>query len=242
MKTMKTKTMMMAILALFIGISFTSCEKIKGKGDTVTVTRTATGYSSIGLAMPATVYFTTADEYSLEIQGQQNIIDRIETRVKGSQLKIKLKNGVSIRNHEPIRVYVTAPAVNTLEISGSGDIYSDNTWTGQDLSIHISGSGNITISEIVADRFSASISGSGDMKVLAGTAGRVDLKISGSGNIEMHQVVAEEVWTRTSGSGDMYVQAQDLLDVTISGSGNIFYLGNPIINTHISGSGNIQRL
>jgi len=242
MKTMKTKTMVMAVMAIMIGISFTSCEKIKGKGDTVTEARTVTGYSRISLSMSEAVYFTSGADYSLEIQGQQNVLDRIITRVEGNRLVIKLKNGVHLGPHDPIRVYVTAPDVRDLDISGSGDIYVDSPWIGTDLSTHISGSGSITISMIEANRFNANISGSGNIKVIGGLAGREELKISGSGNIEMRYVEADEVWTKTSGSGDMYVQAMELLDVTISGSGDIYYLGNPIINTHISGSGNIHRL
>jgi len=239
---MKTKSMMMALMALLIGISFTSCEKIKGKGETVTETRGVSGYSGIGLAMSGSVYFTPGADYSLEIQGQQNVLDRIITQVEGNRLVIKVKNGVHLGPHDPIWVYITAPGVNTLDISGSGDIYVDTPWTGPDLTADISGSGSITVSMMEADRFSARISGSGNIKVLGGTSGREDMKISGSGSIEMQYVVAGDVYTTTSGSGDMYVHATDMLDVTISGSGNIYYLGTPIINTHISGSGNIRRL
>jgi hypothetical protein len=242
MATMTTKSMMMAVMALFIGISFTSCEKIKGKGDTVTESRSISGYSGISLSMSGSVYFTSGPDYSLEIQGQQNVLDRIITQVEGNNLVIKLKNGINLGPHDPIRVYITAPGVNTLDISGSGDIYVDTPWTGTDLSANISGSGSITVSMIEAERFNANISGSGNIKVMAGTSGREDLKISGSGSIEMQYVEADDVYTTTSGSGDTYVQAMKLLEVTISGSGNVYYLGNPIINTHISGSGNIQRL
>ncbi|MBN1198990.1 MAG: DUF2807 domain-containing protein [Bacteroidales bacterium] len=239
---MKTKTMMMAFLAFLIGIGFSSCEKIKGKGDTVTEIREVSGYSGISLSMSANVYFTSGNAYSLELQGQQNVLDRMITQVEGNSLVIKLKPGVHLGTHDPIRVYVTAPGVNTLEISGSGDIYVDSPWIGSDLSTNISGSGNITVSISEADRFNANISGSGNIKVMAGTCNREDLKISGSGNIEMQYVEAGDVYTTTSGSGDIYVQALNLLDVTISGSGDIYYLGTPIINTHISGSGNIRRL
>ncbi len=242
MKTMKTKSMMMAFVALFIGISFSSCERIKGKGDTVTEARGLSGYSGIGLSMSASVFFISGPDYSLEIQGQQNVLDRIITQVEGNKLVIKLKKGINLGPHDPIRVYITAPGVNTLDISGSGDIYVDDPWIGSDLSTNISGSGSITVSMIEADRFNANISGSGNIKVLGGTSGREELKISGSGNIETHHVEADDVYTITSGSGDTYVQALNLLEVTISGSGNIYYLGNPIINTHISGSGNIRRL
>lgn len=234
--------MMMAMMAILFGISFTSCEKIRGKGDSITETRTVNGYSGISLAIPGSVYFTNGPAYSLEIQGQQNVIDRIVTHVEGNKLVIKVKNGVHLGPHDPIRVYITAPGVNTLDISGSGDIYVDELWPGTDLSANISGSGNINVTMIEAERFNASISGSGNIKVLGGTSGREDLKISGSGNIETQYVEAEDVYSKTSGSGDIYVQAVQFLEVTISGSGNVYYLGNPIINTHISGSGNIQRL
>ncbi|MBE0646331.1 MAG: DUF2807 domain-containing protein [Bacteroidales bacterium] len=239
---MKTRSILLGALALFIGISFTSCEKIKGKGDTVTEARGVSGYSGISLAVSATVYYSQGPDYSLEIQGQQNVLERIITQVEGNNLVIKLKKGINLGSHDPIRVYITDPGVNTLDISGSGDIYVDSPWIGSDLSANISGSGSITVSMIEADRFNANISGSGNIKAMSGTSGREDLKISGSGNIEMQYVVAEDVYTKTSGSGDTYVQATKLLEVTISGSGNIYYLGNPIINTHISGSGNIRRL
>jgi len=234
--------MVMAVMALLIGAGFSSCEKIKGKGDSVTEARTVTGYSGIGLAISATVYYTSGPDFLLEIQGQQNVLDRILTRVEGNTLVIKLKNGVHLGQHDPIRIYITAPGVDHLDISGSGDIYVDNLWTGSDLSANISGSGSISVSGTESDRFSATISGSGTIRVLGGLTDQEHLKISGSGDIEMRYVEAQEVWTQTSGSGDMYVQAIQLLDVSISGSGNIYYLGNPIINTHISGSGNIRRL
>lgn len=232
----------MAALAIGTGISFTSCEKIKGKGETITETRTVTGYSGIGLTIFATVYFTNGPDYSLEIHGQQNVLERIITRVEGNTLVIKLRDGVHLGVHDPIRIFITAPEVHHMDISGSGDIFVDNLWAGDDLSADISGSGNIQVSELDAVRFNATISGSGNIKAMTGLAGQEYLRISGSGNMELSGVQAEEVWTHTSGSGDMYVQATLLLDVSISGSGNIYYLGNPVINTHISGSGNIRRL
>ena len=239
---MKTTKIITVIAALFIAISFTSCEKIKGKGEVVTQARTVTGYSGVSLSMPAQVYFTTGPDYLLEIHAQQNILDRIETKIKGNLLVIKLKHGVNIRDYKSIRVYVTAPGVNHLDVSGSGDLYSDNDWMGSDLSVNISGSGSITLNYVEADRFNTTISGSGNIKALGGVVGRGELKISGSGSIEVQYMKCDDVYTRTSGSGDTYVHAINLLDVTISGSGSVYYLGTPVINTHISGSGNIRQL
>lgn len=223
-------------------MSFSSCEKIKGKGDIVTETRYTSGYTGISLAVSATVYYTQDSLSSLEVSGQQNVLDRLITHVEGNQLVIKLKKGVNLGTHEPIVLYISSPDVSSLDISGSGNLYTNNGWKGDDLSVNISGSGNLSVSSIEANRFHANISGSGDIQVLSGQAGWEELKISGSGTIDVRGVTASQVYTTTSGSGDTYVHAESLLDVTISGSGNVYYLGTPVINTHISGSGNIRRL
>lgn len=239
MKTTIINPIMIALIALTL---FTSCEKVKGRGDVITETRTTGTYNSIGLSMSATVYYTQATDYSLKISGQENVLNEIITQVEGNQLVIKVRNGVYLGKHDPITVYISSPNVSELEVSGSGDIFSENTWTANDVSLDISGSGNITISAIDAKHISANISGSGAIKAVSGNAGREDLTISGSGTIDLRSVEADTVYSTTSGSGDTYVFATDLLDVTISGSGNIWYYGTPVVNTHISGSGNVKRM
>jgi hypothetical protein len=239
---MKTKIILTATAAIFSIFFFTSCEKIKGKGEVITETRNPGTYNSISLAMSATVYFTPDSVYSLRISGQENILREILTGVEGNSLVIRLKNGVILKNYEPIRVYITAPNVTGLDVSGSGDIFADNTWIVNDLSANISGSGNINIASVDAGRISASISGSGTIKVASGKAAREDLKISGSGTIDLRSVEAETVYATTSGSGETYIYVTSLLDVTISGSGDTWYYGTPAINTRISGSGSLHRM
>jgi hypothetical protein len=239
---MKSRFILTAIAALFSMTLLNSCEKVKGKGDVVTQTRTTGNYTSIGLSMSATVYFTQDSSYSLQISGQENILDEIVTEVNGNQLVIRVRNGVTLGSHEPIRVTISSPDVTALDVSGSGDIYTENTWTKDDISTTISGSGNINLASIDVGHLTANISGSGSIKATAGKAEREDLTISGSGVIDLRSVEAGTVYTTTSGSGDTYLHATDLLDVTISGSGNVWYYGTPVINTHISGSGNIKRM
>jgi hypothetical protein len=239
---MKTRIILTAIVSLFILSISTSCEKIKGKGDVITESRSTGTYTSVSLAMSATVYFTPDSVYSLRISGQENVLRQIVTEVDGNQLVVRVKTGVILGSHDPVNVYITAPDVSGLDVSGSGDIFTDKTWRVNDLSVNISGSGNINIASVEANGISAKISGSGTIKAASGKAESEDLKISGSGTIDLRSVEAKTVYTTTSGSGDTYVHATSLLDVTISGSGNIWYYGTPVINTHISGSGNLKRM
>ncbi len=231
-----------AILALVTTTLFTSCEKIKGKGEVITETRTTGNYSGISLAMSASVYFTPGDSYSLQIRGQENVLKQIVTQAEGTHLSIKVRNGVTLGSHEAITLYITAPVVTDLNVSGSGDIFVDKPWNTSNLSANISGSGTISLNDLTAGQISAIISGSGSIRATSGKVTREDLTISGSGTIDLRSVECQTVYTTTSGSGDTYVHATNMLDVTISGSGDIWYYGTPVINTHISGSGNLKRM
>jgi len=251
------------VLAIFpITLLIVSCEKIKGKGDVITENRTVTGYSGIGLCLSGTVYYKQDSVYSLQIIAQQNILDRLVTEVEGNTLIIKMKPHVILGAHDPIRIYVTAPDVSSLDVSGSGDFYTENNWLGGDItadisgsgsiniayleanrfSAKVSGSGSINIAYLEANRFSAKVSGSGSIRTLGGKVTEEDPKISGSGDIDQQNVVCDNVYTSTSGSGETYVNAQKWLDVNISGSGDVYYYGNPTIEVRISGSGSLKKL
>ena len=236
------KTIKFILLSLLIAATLTSCQKINGKGEVVRISRTVTDFTGIELSMDATVYYTQGNIYSFEIEAQENLIGYIETIVKGNDLVIREENGVNIGKHDPIRIYITAPDILSLDISGSGTINVNQCWTGNDLSTTISGSGTVNIPNLQCNRISSDISGSGNIEINGGLCNYEDFTISGSGSIDMRMVECATTYADISGSGDIYANVQKLLDAEISGSGNIYYYGTPAINTHISGSGNIQRL
>jgi len=230
------------LLSLLSVIFLSSCEKINGKGDVITETRTVSEFQTIDLAMTATVYYTQGEKVSCEITGQQNILNQIITSVDGTTLNIGVKKGVVLRNFEPVRIYLTAPSVNNLNVSGSGDIFIGKTWVISAVSISISGSGNVNIEAVEASDLEARISGSGLVQAASGRCTSENLTISGSGSIDLRSVGAAKVFTTISGSGDAYVYASEMLDVTISGSGNLWYYGSPAVYTNISGSGSLRRM
>ena len=236
------KTIKFILLSLLVAATLTSCQKINGKGEVIRTSRDITGYNEIEMAFDATVYYTQGDYYSLEIEAQENLIGYIETTVKGNDLVIREKNGINFGKHDPIRIYITAPGIISLDISGSGAINVNQTWAGNDLSTSISGSGTINIPNLQCNRITSDISGSGNIEMNGGSCNYEDFTISGSGNIDMWMVECDTTFAGISGSGDIYANIRKLLDATIAGSGNIYYYGTPAINTQISGSGNIQRL
>jgi len=233
-------TFFLVFIVLITGSS--SCKKINGKGDVVRQTRNITGFNGITLSMDAYTYIRQDTVYKVEILAQQNILDVIETPVEGGSLTIKIKNHTTLGKHDAITVYISLPAVNSLNISGSGTIEGNVPLVSSNLNLVISGSGNIRLPAINVSELYANISGSGIISASSGTTATENLNISGSGNIDLLNVVSESVYANISGSGSISVTANILLDGTISGSGNIFYMGNATVNAHISGSGSIIHL
>jgi len=221
---------------------FTSCKKVKGKGDVVTETRNITGFTGIGLAVESQLRFIPDTIFRVELTAQENVLNVVETFVEGGVLVIKLEHNTVLGKHEEIQVLVHAPGINLLDISGSGNITQTGNWISPSIRTSISGSGNLVLGYLEAEEFSIYISGSGSVSAAGGSAGTGTLNISGSGGIDVLGVTADTVYANISGSGSMQLTAGKLLDATISGSGNILYDGNPVVTTHISGSGTVRHI
>ncbi|HEY8388471.1 MAG TPA: head GIN domain-containing protein [Parasegetibacter sp.] len=232
------RILLLAVAALGI---LSSCRKIHGEGPIVSQNRAVNPFSGIDMSVSGDVYFSEAEDVSVEISAQQNIIDVIQTKLVGGHLVIKVKDGVRLRRHEDITVKVSGPGVRSLNLSGSGNLSVIGPFNPTYCQLRISGSGNIQIPQLTTANLEAWISGSGDIRIETGEAHDADLHISGSGSMDMLHFRVNHAETHTSGSGTIKLHVTNTLDASISGSGTVYYQGNPLINTKISGSGSVVK-
>lgn len=212
---------------------------IKGEGPSVEKTIELDNFSGIRLSINADVYLTQGGTQSVRISAQQNIIDLIETEVNDNIWKIKTEE--NIRDHSSIKIYITVPNMNSVKLSGSGDIYCEGTFTGNDkVEVGISGSGDLRF-KTTARSLDASISGSGDIE-LEGSTQDLSISVSGSGGVDAKELRSSNCDIRISGSGDAKVHATEMLNVRVSGSGDVYYKGTPRVNSRISGSGDLESM
>ncbi len=231
-----------ALLTAVALLSLVSCKKYIGEGPVYTETRTTGSFSRVEFGVPGDFEYIPSDRNEIVIEAQQNIINLIETRLSGNELKLGVRNYVNLGRHERIRITVKGPSVNEFSINGSGNLSVVPALQGSTIRFEVHGSGNIRAEKVEAENLYASIDGSGKIMIVDGSAGHENIAISGSGNIDLLGVDASNVRTETSGSGSTKVWAGNNLDVSISGSGSVFYKGSPAISTHISGSGSVIRL
>lgn len=238
------KTIRSIIVMSISVISLASCTKdvISGSGPEVSQVRNTGSFTGVELALNATVNYTQDSILKVELKGQQNVINEIQTEISGSQLIIKLPWDTKLISHSPITINISAPYVSTFNVSGSGKIQALQNIVVTNADFNVSGSGSINISSIAASDIDTRVSGSGTVQLSGGNTATQSLNISGSGLIDALGVTAKSASTYTSGSGDIKITATESLEAHISGSGKVYYMGNPVIDSNISGSGKLIHL
>jgi hypothetical protein len=257
---MKNKLLIIgAIFCLIIGLNACkySINLVRGDGHIIKTEINIGKVSGIELRNSIDVEIIKSDTFRIELYAQQNIAEYIFIERKSDIAIIRTKPFINIIPTEPTKIVFYMPEVDYLQISGSGNIYSDNTFTTENISkfgisgsgdiyfgiesceleIDISGSGNIDL-YCKSDKTVSNIYGSGDI-LLTGDCFTHKIKISGTGKVDALEYENTQSYVKITGSGDAYVNPTTYLDVNISGSGNVIYKGNPTISTKITGSGSI---
>lgn len=223
---------------------FASCTKevINGSGPIVTEERTISNFTGIDLSVCATVNYTEADSFKVELNAQQNVLNELVTEVRDNRLVIRLPWDTKLVSFEPIVINISAPAASDFTVSGSGKIIALNTLHVSNTDFDISGSGEIRMAGVITNDIDTRVSGSGKITISGGSTNTITTNISGSGNTDLLGVQAESAKVYTSGSGDTKLNVTGNLDAHISGSGKVYYTGNPTISADISGSGKLIHL
>ena len=210
-------------------------------------TREASDFDEVMMRISGKVYLKQGDKDEVRLEGDEAFLQEVATEVDRGRLVIKNRRERSWRFWEnsgrkgALTAYVTVKDLKGVYVSGSGDIVSEGQIDVDDLTVSISGSGDIKLS-IGAEYVSSKISGSGNIE-LDGTADRAKLSISGSGKYFAEKLEAGGYTISMSGSGRGSVNVSGDLDVRISGSGKIYYIGSPTsVNSSVTGSGTVRKI
>ncbi len=243
-------------------VTATSCamifDCIEGNGNVQTEDRTATDITSIANSTSFYVEYQKSEVVSITVEAESNLLPHIDTRIRNNSLEVRTTPGTGcIRYSVQPRIIITAPSVDELvnsgsgEIvagllegvnvnlvsSGSGDITTENILCSS-ATFSLSGSGTIATGTITSDEIKVAVSGSGNINT-SGAAGDGKFIISGSGKINAEDLESENADITISGSGSVTTTILQYLDAVISGSGNIYLYGDPEIKIIRSGSGKI---
>ena len=230
------------ILSTFI-LAITVTAVFAGNQSDVKETRNVSEFTKVNFGVAGNLYINIGSEFKVVLEGEKRFVDDIITEVSGGKLVIRRENWKmnNWRMNEKVNVYVTMPALKGLGVSGSGKAEIKDAVKSDDLSLNVSGSGKIYMSDITVTDLECGISGSGDINLGGnGSCSKANISISGSGNYFGEPLKIGTAEIHISGSGNCQCNVTESLRASVSGSGNVTYSGNPRVDAHVSGSGKVR--
>lgn len=229
-----------------IMLTATSCrwfgyKRVVGNGNLETQDRPVERAERIKLAGSYDVEITQGPTTSVKVEADENILPFILTRSEDGFLIIKSKDHVSLSTDNTIKIFITTPKLEQVNLAGSGNIIGKSKFTGGDkLTLKIAGAGDMKM-EVNTPSIEAEIAGSGSM-TLTGETRDQRIRISGVGDYIGEALKSENAVVKIAGSGNVKLFAAAKLDVNIAGVGSVFYKGSPAVKQHVAGSGEVKKL
>ena len=208
--------------------------------------REVSPFTAVAAAGSMRVILRQGSPQRVEVEASAADQARVATDVRNGSLRIgRRQEGRKMWEIErfdgPVTVYVTAPTLTAVGVSGSGDLRVEGPVQAEDILVSVSGSGSLKMPQLTARSLTTSVTGSGDV-TLGGTCPQHSISVSGSGEVQAADLRTDDTTVRVSGSGDARVNAAKTLTSRTSGSGSVLVSGNPQITSSKSGSGTVKRL
>lgn len=209
-------------------------------------TRQVESFTSISFRFPGKLYIKQGSPQRVELVGDDDILEKVETRVSRGRLIIGREDDddwfkIRWNDDDDLTVYITVPKIEGISVGGSGDVIGQGPISGGNMKLAVSGSGSMTIDLKLNGELDTSVSGSGNLEV-SGNAKVFEGSVSGSGRIDA-SVNADAAEFGVSGSGRISARGQvETINATVSGSGKVLAseLAARRADVRITGSGDIE--
>ena len=207
------------IISLLINISVTAYSMNGLRGDQVVKDeRNVSHFSSISLRCSVDIFITQGENERIIVEADANRIKNISTTVKDQTLIIDTYN--IFRNVRVANVYITVTDLEGINVSGSGDVVTENPLKADDFQLLINGSGDVIL-YISARELKVKINGSGDAKI-NGDVDELFISVNGSGDIIAEMEEMEQCSVKMTGSGDLKISGEvDVLKIKQVSSGDV---------------------
>ena len=232
---------LLTTLACQVSIGNFGYRTVRGSGEVVTEEIDVGNFNSVDLTGVGRLTIEIGEEETLVIEAEDNLIEYIETNVRGDTLQIGIRERININPTEPISYSLTVVSLESISITGAGNVSAPDL-EAERFSVEISGAGGVDIDNLIADRLDVHISGLGSLNIGGGYVNQQNVHISGSGNHEARDMESTDASIDLSGLGNATVWATEYLKVDISGAGSVKYTGSPRVDSDVSGLGSLKKI
>lgn len=244
-KNFKKTVLMTAIMAVItmMLISLPSCIRIGlvGSGNVVQEQRDVGAFDSISVSTGLNLFIEQTGTESLMIEAEDNILPKIESRVRNNTLEIKIAplslGGINAR--APINCYVTVRDIKQIDVSSGASLETD-LLVSKDLLLDLS-SGSEGYLEIDVENLEVDLSSGSSMEI-SGNAIAQYADISSGSDYDAQDLKSEEATIDASSGSIAKINVSKRLDTDISSGSIVRYSGSPEVITDISSGGSLESI
>jgi hypothetical protein len=145
---MKTKSIKALLMSIILISAFGLESAIAGSQEVKKENRKVEVFSSISFAISGDLFISQGDKNEVIIEAETDILEKIETEVRGNTLYIEFEKWYNHRGNSKINVYITTKDIEKITLTGSGDIVNKTKINSNNIGLIVTGSGTITIDDL----------------------------------------------------------------------------------------------
>lgn len=259
---MKMKFGLLIALLSCLTLNGLAVNRVKGDGKLTTKQITVEDYNAIKIDNVIDFHYEQSDSPSkVEITVDQNLHQYINIEVKDRVLTIGFK-GAKVDHFTKFIVKSNSKWLKEAKINGNANFMVDSPLSGDEtviktsdnslvqfkkpvtvgkLDINITGSANVVVEELKADKIECSVDGSGSATLKKGTAKQGEYSILSSGDIHAFGLEVPELSCKVTGSGLAEIHPTQTMKSSVIGKGNIRYKGTGSGEQRVIGKGSIEK-
>jgi hypothetical protein len=203
--------------------------------------RKVSGFHGVQVSGGIDLYVSTGQESVAVSAATASIRNHMITEVVNGILRIHLEENWRPDAENPkMKAYVSAGTLDKLEASGGGNIYIQNELKAGDLTIRLSGGGNLK-GKLNANHLVIGQSGGSNVD-LSGNVSDLQVDASGGANLHGYNLITDYTSIHASGGCNSELTVNKELRVVASGGCDIYYKGGASVKEiKTSGGGSVTH-
>lgn len=232
-----TITMVIAILLTSCNFDINFGEGVRGNGEVVEDSREITEkFTMVSASEGIDVYVSQSDEFQINIEADENVMDLIGTEIKNGKLRI---HAIKSIGRATKKVYVFLPEITSLSSSSGADLLAKTPIKSNKIKLNSSSGADMQV-EVIATEVIADCSSGADIK-LSGEANVLHADASSGSDIKARNFIAKICHADASSGADISVQVSESLTAEATSGADITYSGNATVTKNKSASGSVRK-
>lgn len=181
-----------------------------------------TGFDRIRVDGPFEVRVVTGPS-AATVSGDRRAIERVSIRNQGGVLVVGISTATweGWRDKEGLAaITVAVPRLRAANINGGGKLEIADA-AGQRVDLGVNGAGSLTVRNLAADQLVTTLTGTGIVRLDAGTARTARFMSYGAGSIEAAGVTVNDLTVHSQSAGNSRFTARYTASVSTLGTGSV---------------------